>query len=104
MVAIIQESPTLAALIPEVHYYIEADTPLDFDLGTSVGRYLAQLVRMAFYRVLVDDVHVHDPDWITRLRADPALIALAVLNWKEVHVLDVEGTFIILTQEQLPWR
>lgn len=103
MVAIIQESTTLAALIPEVHYYLEADVPLDYDVGTSVGRYLSQLVLMAFYH-RVGDLVVHDPDWITRLRADPALMALAVLRWREVHVLDVEGTFIILTQEQLPCR
>lgn len=98
MVAIIQESSVIADLIPEVHYYVDQDTPLPGDLVSSVSRVLGQLILTAFFGS--DEDHDEcDPEWIQRLRQDPALIELSVVAWREVHVLDLEGTFIIYTQD-----
>lgn len=100
MTVIIQESQALADLIPEVHYYMDSDSPTTDELLSCVSKYLSKLVLKAFHQRPDELAFLHcEPDWLKRIRNDPALIALAVLTWSEVHVLDAEGTIIIITRE-----
>lgn len=102
MTVIIQESRILADLIPEVHYYMDSDSPISDELLSCVSMYLSKLVRRAFHQLDVDASCMHcEPDWLRRLRGDPTLIELSILTWVEVQVLDSEGTFIIVTKETL---
>lgn len=102
MTMIIQESRILADLIPEVHYYMDSDTPSSDELLSSVSKYLSKLVRQAFHQLGKEASCMHcEPDWLRRLRNDPTLIELSILTWVEVQVLDHEGTFIIVTQETI---
>lgn len=103
MTVIIQESQVLAELIPEVNYYMDSDAPASDELLSSVSKYLSKLVLKAFHQLSVEMgcSEGFDPDWLKRIRNDPALIALAVLEWTEVHVLDSEGTIIIITRETI---
>lgn len=100
MTVIIQESSILAELIPEVHYYLDSDSPHSDELLSSVSKYLSRLVRRAFHQLSEEAGCMHcEPDWLRRLRNDPTLIELSILTWVEVQVLDAEGTFIIVTKE-----
>lgn len=102
MTVIIQESRILADLIPEVHYYMDSDSPSTDELLACVSLYLSKLVRRAFHQLADDTSLMHcEPDWLRRLRGDPTLIELSILTWVEVQVLDSEGTFIIVTKETL---
>lgn len=100
MTVIIQESQVLAELIPEVHYHMDSDAPVTDELLTCVSKYLSKLILMAFHHLVteVGDDHC-DPDWLKRIRNDPALVMLSALHWSEVHILDNEGTIVIITRE-----
>lgn len=93
-----QESEILAELIPEIHCYVDADTPLTSDLTEQLSRYLGKLVLKAFSG-LSDEVLDFDPEWLRRLRKDPAFLQLSVVRWSQVTVIDLHGTFIITTKE-----
>lgn len=102
MTVIIQESRILADLIPEVHYYMDSDSPVTDELLSCVSLYLSKLVRRAFHQLSEEAGCAGlEPDWLRRLRSDPTLIELSILTWVEVQVLDSEGTFIIVTKEAL---
>jgi hypothetical protein len=98
MGVILQESQSLAELIPEIHCYVDADTPLTSDLTEQLSRYIGKLVLKAFFGLHGETIEF-DPEWLRRLRNDPALIQLSVVTWVEVYVVDTDGTFIITTKE-----
>lgn len=100
MTVIIQESQVLAELIPEVHYHMDSDAPASDELLSCVSKYMSKLILMAFHHLVTeigDDQC--DPDWLKRIRNDPALVMLSSVPWLEVHILDNEGTIVIITRE-----
>lgn len=112
MGVIIHESEVLAQLIPEIHYSLDPDAPLDMDLQappcrrhpkaqTMFNDYLSQLIMRAFYyqeRVNLDRQDFN-PEWLCQLRNDPVLIQLAVVRWVDILVIDSDGTFILTTED-----
>lgn len=102
MTAIIQESQILAEIIPEIHYYMDTDTPMSDEILATVERYVSKLVLRAFHHLVEEGSYIAlEPEWMNRLRKDPALLELSILTWVEVQVLDTDGTFIIFTKEKI---
>lgn len=95
---IISTSAAIAELLPEVFYALDPDVPLDNEeLPRSLRRYINNLIMAAFFYRSVDDIF--DNDWLTKIRRDPSFLMVSRFRWVELDVIDTEGTYILIIEE-----
>lgn len=95
---IISTSAAIAELLPEVFYALDPDAPLDTEeLPRSLRRYINNLIMAAFFYRSVDDIF--DSDWLTKIRRDPSFLMVSRFRWVELDVIDTEGTYILIIEE-----
>ncbi|MNI90872.1 hypothetical protein D3C73_1484530 [compost metagenome] len=52
----------------------------------------------AFFHVVRDDLH-YNGEWIARIRRDQFLSAISERRWVDVEVVDTDGTFVLIIEE-----
>ncbi|MNB61007.1 hypothetical protein D3C87_967140 [compost metagenome] len=96
---VINTSATLADLLPEVRYSLDPDLPDDEELPAAIRRYMRDLILHAFFYAIREDLK-HQVEWLSRIRQDRSLSAISHRRWVDVEVVDTEGTFVLLIEEQ----
>jgi len=95
---LINTSEELAALLPEVYYALDPDTPFAGEVPVTVRRCVRDLLLRAFFHALTEE-YLYDGEWLTRIRRDRFLSSLAGRTWIDVEVVDTDGTYILTLEE-----
>lgn len=94
---LISTSEVIAEIIPELWYEIDPDLPLDDELPRDLRLRLGKLIFKTFRLVTTEeDFSAH---WMLRLKADHALRQLMDMNWVNIEVIDVDGTFLLKIED-----
>lgn len=95
---IINNSSTLAELLPEIHHTYDPDLPIVADIPVRFRTYLRDILMLAFYFNSRQERH-YENHWLEQLRQDQFLMAFSEKRWIDIDVVDVDGTYILIFEE-----
>jgi hypothetical protein len=96
---IINTSPVIAELLPEIYFAFDPDLPyLEMDLPRMMRKHMRDLIMHAFYHAITTD-QFYENEWLTLLRSDRFLDSFSDKRWIDIEVIDTEGNYILIFEE-----
>lgn len=99
---VINTSPAIASLLPELYAFSDPDVPFfdsEFDLPRMMRQHLCDMIMHAF-RHRINPDQFYENSWLNLLRSDRFLSDFSEKRWLSIEVIDSEGTYILIFEEQ----